>query len=199
MLIQLDKLKSSIAKAREITEQHNLYYLDTKSSERSLDDLVDLCQKYLNKNVKLFEHKLHYTGQPMRGFFLAFDDSYHIVLLGGQNYCWKRLVLCKELFHIFLDDEEYQNKDIGALIDETTIGLHSYENSKMPKPPMQVELLAEIAAMEYLFPYNERRSKLDSFAGMPPNYEAIAEQYKIPRFYVEQYLSNARMAVLKDI
>ncbi len=59
MLIQLDKLKSSIAKAREITEQHNLYYLDTKSSERSLDDLVDFCQKYLNKNVKLFEHKLH--------------------------------------------------------------------------------------------------------------------------------------------
>lgn len=197
MLIHLDKLQQSIEKSREINEQFKLYSLDSENRVKPVDNLIKLCQEYLKKDIKLYEHKIPHTGQPIRGFYLAYPDYYEIVLLGEQNFCWRRLVLCKEIFHIILDDEEYQNKDIGRLIDEATITLPIYKNDADPILPMQAELFAEIAAMEFLFPYNERKSILNK--SQSPDYMLIAEQYKIPRFLVEKYLSKSAMNSLCDI
>lgn len=205
MQIEIDKLKKAIDQAKEINEIYELHYIGAKNNNvKSTDDLRDLCSKYLQKNIDFYEHKLmHHKDHPIRGFFLAFDkgNRYEVALLSSQNYCWRRLVLCKELFHVILYDNNNCNKSIKSLIDEATTEKLQTERNKPTYEPLQWELLAEIAAMEFLFPYSEREKIIArlNVSSNNPNYGEIAEQYKIPRAIVEQYLSTSRMSVLQNI
>jgi Zn-dependent peptidase ImmA (M78 family) len=198
MQVKTDELKYAISKAHEIRDIHRLNYLNSDETEKSLPNLLDLCQCYLGKNIVTREHKMQHDGQPMRGFCLSFNDGhYEIVLLGGQNNCWKRLVLCKELFHVILDEEKYQDKSISNLIDEAAITFPDPDSH--PKLPLVAEMLAEIAAIEFLFPYEDRKKIIAQLNGNTPDYGDIAKRYKIPRVYVESYLKPKIMTTLSTI
>lgn len=200
MLLNPKKLERAIDLAYEISGYYAIYVIDPNATIRSTDYLRELCKTYLKKEIKIFRHKLPYTeGQPIKGFFIAYKDgSYEIALLTGMNYCWKRLVLCKELFHVVLDEEESRHKTVNELIDDTTVKIDLGNKNVIPSIPFQTELLAEIAAMEFLFPYKERKTRIDLAKASSEilDYAAIAEQYKLPRYYIEMYLSDSFMTVL---
>lgn len=198
MLMRTDEITAAISKALEIAHIHKLHYLDSDASEKSLDNLTDICRSYLGKSIDLYEHTMPYTGQPIRGFYLAFNDGhYEIAILAQQNRCWRRLVVCKELFHIILDEEKYESKNIADLVDEATLALSS---TVLPNAPVRVEILAQISAMEYLFPYADRMlitaQAVASQADV--DYGRIAEQFKIPRIFVERYLNKHYMDMLRQ-
>ena len=199
MEVKIDQVRYSIEKAREIKEIHRLHYLNSDASEKSLTNLLHLCQCYLGKTITAREHHMQHEGQPMRGFFLAFEDGhYEVVLMGGQNRCWKRLVLCKELFHVILDSDEYRDPLISRLIDNAAI---SFPDPKSrPDLPIVAEMLAEIAAMEYLFPFEDRkllRNKMSD--GETVDFHAIAKRYGIPQVYVESSLKDKNMDLYSTI
>ena len=113
-----------------------------------------------------------------------------------MNYWWQRLVLSKELFHVILDDESTRHQTVNHLLEDISAHI-SVDNEDRPKPekPLQTEFMAEIAAMEFLFPFRERVIKAKS---NEIDYSQVAEQYKVPRRFVELYLSQSFMDVLKD-
>lgn len=59
-----------------------------------------------------------------------------------------------------------------------------------------MENVAEIAAAEYLFPYSERKRIL---ANKLIDYSAIAQQFLIPRYYVELLLNEQSMTALGNL
>lgn len=199
MQVEIDEVRYAIEKAHEIGEIHRLHYLHSDATEKSLPNLLDLCECYLQKKIIVREHKMQHEGQPIRGFCLAFDDEhYEVALLGGQNKCWRRLVLCKELFHVILDEEKYQNSSITSLIDDAAIDFPN--PASQPKLPIVAEMLAEIAAIEYLFPYSDRKKTLEILkSGDGVDYGAIARQYGIPRVYVESYFKPKAMELYSTI
>lgn len=195
--MQSDEIKAAISKAREIANIHKLHYLNSDASEKSLDNLIDICRCYLGKNISLYEHTMPYTAQPIRGFYLAFNDGhYEIAILAEQKRCWRRLVTCKELFHIILDEEKYESNNIADLVDEATLAIPS--STLLPNAPVRVEVLAQMTAMEYLFPYVDRKIILSQFEHTQDDvdYGRIAEQFKIPRIFVERYLKKQYMDIL---
>lgn len=190
------KLERSIKLARDISDNYSNYALDPRTNVKSTDYLRDICKQYLNKNIEYSLHKMPFTDGLTKGFYISKkDDSYEVVLLSGLNFCWKRLVLCKELFHVVLDEEESRHETVNQLVDDIAMHINLENGNEAPSLPLQTEFLAEISAMEFLFPYTERTLKISSGK---LDYSAIAEQYKLPRFYVEMYLSNSFMDVLKD-
>lgn len=199
MQVQKDEFKSAIEKAREITETQKLYYLNSDAEEKSLPNLLDLCQKYLNNKIEAWEHKMQHDGQPIRGYCMSFADGhYEITLLGGQNRCWKRLVLCKELFHVIMDREEYRNPIISKLIDDAAVSFP--DPLSRPDLPFAAEALAEIAAIEYLFPFERRKAiKQQLEAGEEIDFHDIANRYGIPQLYVESYLKDKVMNMYADL
>lgn len=196
MQLNPEKLKRTIELARNINEYYANFYLNPRTNVKSTDYLRDICEKYLEKKIEIYRHKMPVVeGQPTKGFYFSkTDGSYEVALLTGLNYCWRRLVLCKELFHVVLDEEESRHETVEQLIDETAMHINLRNNST--SIPFQTELLAEIAAMEFLFPYAERSEKIKTDGAFDS--AVAAEQYKIPRFYVELYLSDSFMSVLKD-
>jgi hypothetical protein len=56
------------------------------------------------------------------------------------------------------------------------------------------EFIAEIAAMEYLFPFKER---IKIYKQGNIDFDAIATEYKIPRLMVEKFLTKYRMQSLQ--
>ena len=195
MRIEQQEIEYAINKAQELSEYHKLKYLGHDNPIKSIDDLTEICTDYLNKKVKCLEHPMPSDGSYVKGFFVAYDSEYEIVLLSGLNPCWLRLVKTKELFHVVMDKEEYRNPSIAELINEVRVSFPVYDSQ--PATYAASEFLTEIAAMEYLFPYTERVSLLNQLNNVNLDFYSIALSRKLPRILIEKYLSGSMMAALE--
>src|SRR5579862_3248770 len=187
MFVRAQDIRFCLDKAAEIAEQYRLYVLDSNNAKKSLDDLLWICEEYLK--LKIFRGVLKNmpaSESSIRGLYILLDDSFEIYLLSDMNFCWTRFVLCKELFHGLMDKEEYRNSMIYGHIKEVVEKFP--EAQSHPSPAAVSELLAEIAAMEFLYPYRERLTDIAGKTNI--DYLAIAEHYKIPQYYVEKYLGE---------
>jgi Zn-dependent peptidase ImmA (M78 family) len=189
--IGIQDLRFCLDKASELSELYHMHVLGTPHSKKSIDDLVWVCTTYLQKNITLQELDASVTRKSINGFYVSYGTSYKIVLHSGMNLCWRRFVLCKELFHVLIDAEPYRSMDISAHVEEVTSTFPVLESK--PGQPAISEMMAEIAAMEFMFPYANR---LQELANTPIAYIGIAEKYKIPQVFVEQYLSESYMQYL---
>jgi Zn-dependent peptidase ImmA (M78 family) len=200
MLINTNLIKASLDKANEINNLYQLFNLVNDGIPKSVDDLTWVCSEYFEKSIEILELEdlpIHKKEKPpkqwaIRGFYLSYSDRYEIYILAGQNKCWSRFVRAKELFHMLLDAEEFRTTDLVKHITE--VGVAFNKNNSKPGKAVVSERMAEIAAMEFLFPM-EHRKLVTEHLGSIDNYE-IAEKYKIPQYYMEMYLSEPYMEVL---
>lgn len=198
MYIKKDVLEHCQDKAKEILEQYKTYALAADDPLRSVDILIKICKQYLEKNIVIYELDVDKVDSPIYGASILqkTEGRYDICHVKNLNYCWQRFVICKELFHVVLDEEQYRSIGIGSHIDEVTVAFPDDESR--PSPPVIVEKLAEIAAMEFLIPYAERKTECEMKNG-GINCRAIADRYKVPLVYVEKYFSIPYMEALKTI
>lgn len=156
----------------------------------SLDEFLHVIEQE-GFAVRVLISDLSEAAQSIKGHFVSKEDgSYDVLLLRGLNFCWKRLVLCKELFHVLMDSEEYRNMALEEHI-EGSVGVAITEIK--PNNAVMSEILAEIAAMELLFPYAKR---IEAIANkFKP--KDIAEKYKCPLLLIEKYLHPSNMQELK--
>jgi Zn-dependent peptidase ImmA (M78 family) len=187
-------LTQCFSEVNNISEIYRLNYLAADATVRSVDNLHNLCGTFLEKKVLLKFHKQRFSDSSVRGFYVNYPDRFEIVILQGQNKCWTRFVTCKELFHVILDGTESRTIDIEGLIDEFTISFLETEHSATSSAA--TEILAEVAAMEFLFPYENRAAALEKCNDDPENYMEIARFYSIPRVLVEKYLNKHFMDIL---
>jgi Zn-dependent peptidase ImmA (M78 family) len=197
MYIKHELLIHCLDKAREIAEQYKLYVLVADDPLRSVDKLTEICRKYLNKEIEIFELDIDKNESPVFGASILKegDARYDICHVKNLNYCWQRFVVCKELFHVVLDEEKYRSMGISQHLDEVTVAFPDDESR--PSEPVIVEQLAEIAAMEFLFPYAVRVVERSGINGNV-DCRALAERFKVPLVYLERYLSQPYMDALKD-
>jgi hypothetical protein len=163
------------------------HYRSFQTSNRSDADLLDICSRYLGKRINTLTHQTPWDGGSILAFIVAYEDYYDICLLDGMNYCYNKFALCKELFHVVIENAEFQSIDSDSNINQCVTGgaLSGGASS---------EFVAEIAAMEYLFPFKKRLDILSQ--NQQIDFEAIASEYRIPRLLVEKFLTKFRMDTL---
>jgi hypothetical protein len=196
MKVLVEEIKYCLGKAKEITEQYQLYHIAADDPQRSVDNLLKTCEEFLKTKINRKELEIQKDDSSVLGAYFNVknvdEECFEICYVQGLNYCWKRYVTCKELFHVILDKEEYRNMDIGSHIEQVTTAFPDSEAE--PDNSVAVELFAEISAMEFLFPYKSRVEELKG--PLNGNFYAIADKYKAPQVLVEKYLSNAWMDFL---
>lgn len=185
------KIASAVATANEIVSHYQLNFREGRHTYRSLDKLRELAADHLGKTIEFYCHPLSFSGQPIKGFCLTFDDRYEVVLLSGMNFCWQRLVQCKEIFQVIIDEDNFRIADVQSLVNQAVVSVPQTSENL----PLLSEALAEISALEFLFPFSDRKRLLQQSNGSP-DFPAIAEQYKIPSVMVERYLSKPWMTML---
>lgn len=186
------KCKIEINNALEAYRQHSL------GVSREVNFLLSTCRLNLSKSIVLIEtlddsQTIETTSIPATYIALP-DGSYAICYIKNLNNCWKRFVLCKELFHVLLDNPEYANIELINHIEHCT----SEAPDLGPTPASaQIEFFAEYSAMEFLFPFEERLKIKEASSDL--DFAKIAETYKVPRIYVERYLTDSMINVAKII
>ena len=196
MLVQPQDIRFCLDKTAEIVDQYLMYVLNGRAFHRSVDDLEWICSTYLETKIyRRVLHKLPAANSSVRGLYVSSVDGYEIYVLADMNFCWNRFVISKELFHVVMDTstDEYRDMDLYKHLKD--IALSFPETHSIPGKSAVSELLAEIAAVEFLFPYKERLYQQGN-SGQQINYPAIAEHYKLPLNMVEKYMSKSWMDYL---
>ena len=175
---------------------HAYHLYNPHPGEVCVNTLMEVCHQELGKNIEYFEANETGNLDSVFGVYVAKDDgSYAICIKSDLNNCWQRMVVAKELLHVIFDHPEFKTTDLHEHVATTTSDAPSlFEPSPVA---VQLEFLTEYAAMEFLFPYVKRKAIFESQP--QPDYDAIAQQYKVPRDYVERYLSKDHMDLCEEI
>jgi Zn-dependent peptidase ImmA (M78 family) len=190
MQVQARDIRYCLDKSMEISEHYKMFTQSGDRYPRSVDDFLQICKEYTRQDIVVREVFVDISS--IRGFFLLIDGAPEIYLLRGNNDCWKRFVLCKELFHVLLDEDQYRDMYIYRHLKD--VALSFPERNSTPGRAAVSEIMAEIAAIEFLFPYKERVFQLGH--GAQVDYLGIANYFKVPQFFIEKYLSDAWMEYL---
>lgn len=189
MTITKQQLESCFAVVDNVNELYFQRQLDKLQTVKSVDDLSDIVAAYAGRPVEFVQVQLPAAEEQIKGFCIAYPDKYEIGILSGLNHCWHRFVLCKELFHVFLDSDEYHNTDIIGHLEQT---VHVLGGGDQPNAPaVSSEQLAEIAAMEFLFPFSQRSPVQNGAAA------DFAGNFEVPRLMVEKYCTTANLAAIQ--
>ena len=196
MIINVNEIKGALDVATQMAEHYAQNILSGQAYPRSVDDLLMLSRDYLGKDINVYDLEGIPETSSIRGTFLALEDgNYEIHLSREPTKCKNRFVLCKEIFHVLLDDEEYRNMEIYEHLKEVSITFPTDKST--PGKSVVCEQIAECAAMEFLFPYEKRVEQINLYLSEPqPNHLEIAEYFMVPQYLVERYLSDSFMETL---
>lgn len=195
MRIKRNAIASAIHQAKHLLFEYGYSAQKIKDPDR----VIDVCRNALGKNVDI------YAGDPedanrilhVRGYYKALDEerkNYAIYLRRPQEEEWLRFVTCKELLHVVLDVRESESCR-GIHVHELVLDVvqDSYSGDIASSDEVAVEKLAEIAAMEFCFPYAER---IEYFKSNSIAYGDIAKEYGLPEPVVRRYLGEKMMGLL---
>ena len=191
MKIKPQELSYCFDKTAEITEQYVSAHIGSDDPQKSVNNFISTCEKYLC--VKIRKRRSIISSEKKAIWGVCIDRTngdFDVYFANNLNECWERFVVCKEVFHVVLARDEYRNMDIFDHIEAQLSAELPGEHA--PGLSNVAETLSEIAAMEFLLPY-QRRTELIHNASGEINYQAIAERYKVPRVFVEKYMSDALM------
>jgi hypothetical protein len=118
-----------------------------------------------------------------------------------QDEYWKRYVFAKELMHLVVDTEidlsPYGDKRIEELISYGYFGDPSVDG--LPGDPTQSEVIAEIVALEVLYPMHLRSGDLAMRANRETDIDSIARKYGIPRTKAGLALNTRYLDQIKSV
>lgn len=104
-----------------------------------------------------------------------------IYVMKSEPSYWKRFAAIKELCHLLIDTEEDFQSDPCVTIRGVKDGASLFDENSIPEKDS--ENLAEIIAMELLYPLEHRREDRDEMA-TGATLEEIARKRDVPRKYV---------------
>jgi Zn-dependent peptidase ImmA (M78 family) len=197
-----EDVEKCLSKAHEIaarlTEQYNLYSQVPRAWPRSVQDLHWMTTQYIGSEIPVQELRLSALANGAKGTFIAHGGgNYEILILAELSERDRRMTQAKELFHVLLDEDSSRSLDLYAHVEATVECFH-IASSKPKKKAVVFEFLAEIAAMEFLFPYSERVDIVRNSNG-DIDYASVAHKYNIPQVEAEMFLSSGNMEELGKI
>lgn len=196
MQVKAEEIENALMHAKEVTAHHAELPV-AYGGKKTPDSLLYICREYIKKQVRILvidglkpRHvKAHYEALE--------DGSYNVYVLGDQDPLWRDFGACKELFHVVLDDPSTANCRTIQLWDHVEDVVTTFlPLDGQPAVTTTIEFLAEMAAMEFLFPYTDR---VKIIAAGQVDCAIVANQYGLPIALVERYLADSYMQPLKDI
>lgn len=186
--------------------EHNLER-DDFSRPVEIAELVALFSKHAERNIKILEVK--FKLEKLSGLNVSFSDSRKTFIFTRpceeshkfDPRCERcrglRFAIAKELVHIC--DSDSDKTPPAAIRAELLEGLVTFD---LNRGGAVAEFEAELGAIELLAPYAHRRLSMGSFtelrARATGDYEKLASQFGIPRYYAQLAHSDGYMELVKE-
>jgi hypothetical protein len=187
------KLESTFRKVRDIQDFIKTYGRAPLSTEVSVEDIQwAIEEKY---GLKITLELIDFPGVHIRGMMERYQSGQANVFVRKNqasdvvvNGYWHRFIAVKEMAHLAIDEKEDWSVD-GAETIEDLIDEHEMDRGSPPRDGIQSEVLAEIAAIELLYPWEYRQNDIDS--GKTPL--ELSNIHKVPLYVVQRALSANHM------
>lgn len=111
-----------------------------------------------------------------------------IFVMAGESSAWKRFATVKELCHILIDtDMDFQPDPCVTIANMKDTPQFLEEHSP---PAADSEHLAEVIAMELIYPLEHRREDIKALESGSTTIDAIADRRDVPLKYVSLGVTN---------
>lgn len=166
MKLTKDKIKNAVMCAQQVLRQDDVYNGSPSKLAISVDAVTDYIKDHCKIEIEIREvvfEATHLKGRK-ETYKVGEDITVIIEIRSNLSGFWKRFVALKELMHIIVDKDEddltpYGDIILEKLVLEGHIGIISGDGDS---PPAQSELVAEIAAIEVIYPISLRRADADA-------------------------------------
>jgi hypothetical protein len=122
------------------------------------------------------------------------DQHARVLVRSNLSDDMKRLVTVKELCHLAIDEQDDWStlgvETIKGLMAEWRLLRENGEGHQNPTDPLVSEMLAEIAAIEIMYPMSFREADLAKLASDKTTIKHIALEHQIPAAAVETALMH---------
>lgn len=188
MLISYEKAQDAFRKVKHLREEYRNYSLAPNLSRLSVEDLFAIVRQMYQ--IDIVKRGVPFEARHTRGMLLRFRQEARIYVRHDLDDDMKRFTAVKELCHVILDEEEDWSVDGVNTIEQLQNDLHLNGNNtkaKVAASTSQAELLAELAALELLYPIECRQAdqRRQNFVTQRAAYE-----HGIPVSMVERAISE---------
>ncbi|WP_373486685.1 hypothetical protein [Blastomonas sp.] len=122
------------------------------------------------------------------------DSRARVLVRSNLSDDMKRLVAVKELCHLAIDEQDDWStlglETIRGLMDEWRLLRENGEGHQNPADPLVSEMLAEIAAIEIMYPMHFRDADLAKLDANDTTIKQIALEHEIPAAAIETALDH---------
>lgn len=193
-----DKLLKAFGIADQLLQKLTIGAPDGAKPVISIEELHEVIATETGVTIEKYEAV--FEAQHLRGRIERWDDGRlaKIHIRQDQPIDWKRFVTAKELIHIQIDEKfefsPHGDETLDELVRKGHFGLASLPD--LVGDPAQSEVLAEIAALEVLYPYQFREADVRALGDKEINRIQIAHRYGIPNRYAATAIDPAYLREL---
>jgi len=196
LYLTADKVVNGLVCAQKVLSDPRVWAKNPDFLPISIDAAKDVIQELSGYSVTMRSVSFDAT----HVFARVEKYSNHIATIDVRHNLsdqWKRFVSSKELLHLIIDKAEdmspYGDETLDKLVRDGHIGVISQNGDK---PPAQSELIAEVAAMELLYPMQNRHHDLKSLQADETSYRKLSIQYGIPENFIETAFDEGYLSVI---
>lgn len=192
MLIDDDKICSVFTKVHNIREEYRQYVIGNDTHRIRIEDLQRVVENMYGLSITKAEVDIAATF--FRGMMERWNDRIHIRILASQAVEWKRFTTVKEMCHVVIDEREDWSFQGANTIHELILefGLESApDDANEAKKVSQSEMLAEVAAIELMYPFEVRGGDIRRLTAGETTLEQIAEYHQVPPHIVGKAVADS--------
>ncbi|MBL4768110.1 MAG: ImmA/IrrE family metallo-endopeptidase [Rhodobacteraceae bacterium] len=183
MLLSPSVAKTVYIKISHLREEIATYCIAPGRLDLSVEDFQRIVGKAYD--IEITKQIVPFEGELLRGLVERYEDRALIYIRRQLSSDEQRFTAVKELCHIVIDEKEDWSNDgvatIGGLMFE-----YSIDNNEEANRMIQSEIWAEIAAIELMYPYDDRVNDHTRLDNGTTSIQVIAGQHAIPASIVSR-------------
>ena len=187
MLLDGNRIEDAFKKIVQLQDHVKMYCLASDRPDLSVEEFQRVITDMYR--LRIYKHQVPFEGTFLRGMMERYTDRVIIYVKKNMEEDWKRFATVKELCHVVNDEPEDWTTE-GAETIKHLLAEYHINKDRLAMPTVQSENMAEISAIELLYPYKDRLSDLSALNGGKLTTAKIAGYYKIPEVIVAQALSD---------
>jgi Zn-dependent peptidase ImmA (M78 family) len=183
MHVDFHKVLEVFRKVRQLKEHKELYCLDPKRIPVSVSDLTRVIADMYDLKIEVFE--VVFTGDRLRSLVERYKDNHAIIYVKHDlTPEVQRFSVTKELMHLAIDEPEDWSPAGVATLQSFFTEMSIANGDHLAEARAQSEALAEIAAIEILYPYEFRADDAAAIASRKTTWAKLSLHYELPRYIV---------------
>jgi Zn-dependent peptidase ImmA (M78 family) len=189
MLIDTEKTKVCFRKVKNIKEHRKIMCIQGDRIPVSVMDLLWVVGDMYALNIDARE--VVFEAQSLRSLVERYkDNSAKIFVKSNLEVVVKRFSTVKELMHLAIDEPEDWSPEGVNTLSELFIEMQLNGTSEtVAANPAQSEVLAEIAAIEVLYPFEFRDKDKTELAAGATSLSKLSLYYHLPTYVISKALS----------